>query len=44
LAGKVKERVKALIVMDIRKSVDYDETIDLDSLLPIYIIPLLKKV
>ncbi len=44
LAGKVRERIKPLIVMNIRKSVDYDETIDLDSLLPIYIIPLIKKV
>ena len=29
--------------MNIKKSVDYDETVDLDSLLPIYIVPIIVK-
>lgn len=36
-------RSKPLIVMNIKKSVDYDETVDLDSMLPVYIAPILVK-
>ena len=41
LAGVVRERQKSMIIMDIKKSTEYDSLVDLDSILPVFIIPII---
>ncbi|CAD8051907.1 unnamed protein product [Paramecium primaurelia] len=41
IAKQVCDRKKELIVMNMRKSIEFDETIDLDSILPVLIHPII---
>ncbi|KAM3145598.1 hypothetical protein pb186bvf_002372 [Paramecium bursaria] len=43
LAGMVAKRQKQLIVMNIRQAIEFDETVDIDTILPVLIYPIISE-